>query len=959
VSQAPPSESLQVLHDLLMSHFQGLRQERDLRGGGKPIFALEHGLTLAEIADLQVLVRASLKDGAPSPKWWLPIVIYAAEVGYRYSGDEYWQTFEAETPGWTEHGDRNYVRDKFLEFANRFGGARPSGVWAKQFSIICWPITHAVLPTDLQEYLARLLFDYRHLLTKELQEDPDALGRKLASRAFGTSSRFINFAQSPDLLGQVAGALLRGKDETSPLLLSTTLARIAADLGRKRHARRWLEEAKSSAHRINLKGLMRIAGRTGYRRGTVRVRISDLMTPQLSLSRNESGTWDVAIDLPQLPELRATFPELHDALRRLRCIVAGGPPLASGRVLYSPRLTLAAWPSARIPLLQLQNAPDPKYNETLADECHLSAGPPWLFKITDAESAIEVTGKTVRPGGNYVLLGEPNPSVLTVDWIRPQSLGCSGIRAYAIKVPAPIGADEFGKLRSLGLDVVSDIEIRPVGLIPAAWDGEGRAEWIGGDFPLLAVSSNRDITRCTIGLDGDAAVQIPWPTSQPHRVYLQVTDLDPGEHELRVTLEPTNAEAEPVDGKLSILVREPRAQSLTGMYREALVILASPASPTLDELWEGKASVEVVGPIGLPISLKVNFEHGSGAAPLRTQSQMSLPIDSHGFAEAFDVLARGEEISEQYDEATACLIEVSHPDLGSASLRCEREFAPLRWGVGRDREGPYLRLHDNLGNRHISVERFSFSNPDIRQPVTVGLDSRWRSVDGGLFVAVSQEFNAGVVLPPTVRDLRDLRRATVRPWISHGSRSSDTVLAWMELSRLWTAARLPGNAFARYARNEVLRSFSISICSVICGPRWSAGERLLQAQGKTALVELGKALNETAYQGLVASDVKRRAPGFVQLSLDERVGEFARYVRKIAPVVRPAISPESLSGFLLRLASSPGQTTRWGGPLARVGIDVAIQQPMMLRVARYLVLVVHSILDKSTDASPYESWAWE
>jgi len=178
-----PMDDLEAVHGRLEAHFESLRQERDTHGGGKPLFALEHGLDDAAVVELQRCVRGAIRVGRPSPKWWLPYVVYAAEVGYRYTGEEYWHTFAITTPGWVEHGDRHYVRQRFRAFAERFGGAVPTGPWAGHFSIICWPITHAVLPTDLQIQLARLLYEYRYLLSAELLASPKALGETLGSLA--------------------------------------------------------------------------------------------------------------------------------------------------------------------------------------------------------------------------------------------------------------------------------------------------------------------------------------------------------------------------------------------------------------------------------------------------------------------------------------------------------------------------------------------------------------------------------------------------------------------------------------------------------------------------------------------------------------------------------------------------------------------------------------------------------
>ena len=148
---------LAALHRQLDEHFRALRTKRDLADPALPIFALEHGLSAADLLLVQAEVCTAVRDGWLPREAGLPFVVYAAEIGYDYTGEEYWPTFESRTPGWAHHGDRHYIRDQFKRFKEAYRAAEPTGPWAEQFSIICWPITHAVLPTDLQRQLARLL----------------------------------------------------------------------------------------------------------------------------------------------------------------------------------------------------------------------------------------------------------------------------------------------------------------------------------------------------------------------------------------------------------------------------------------------------------------------------------------------------------------------------------------------------------------------------------------------------------------------------------------------------------------------------------------------------------------------------------------------------------------------------------------------------------------------------------
>ena len=78
-------------------------------------------------------------------------------------------------------------------FADDFDGAVHSGNWADHFSIICWPITHGILPKDLQKQLACALYESRDRLTGDVLAMPEALGDLIAVRSIGASPRFQHF----------------------------------------------------------------------------------------------------------------------------------------------------------------------------------------------------------------------------------------------------------------------------------------------------------------------------------------------------------------------------------------------------------------------------------------------------------------------------------------------------------------------------------------------------------------------------------------------------------------------------------------------------------------------------------------------------------------------------------------------------------------------------------------------
>src|SRR5579859_4375222 len=249
--------SLASWQDRLEKHFSSIGEQRSKAPVERPIFALEHGLTDQDVSDLSAEIRSHSGHTGPSERHWLVWTVYATELGYHYAGDEYWQTFEEETPGWTDHGDRAWIRECFVRFCKTYHGAKPSGPWARHFSIICWPITHAILPEDLQLQLAEILYQIRYLFRKELFDSPELLGAEIAARSWTANRRFQQLAEEPLLLGQIAAALLIGeRDQAKSLILPDTLLRIAKNLDRERRSREWLKDARAAA-KVTISGLAR------------------------------------------------------------------------------------------------------------------------------------------------------------------------------------------------------------------------------------------------------------------------------------------------------------------------------------------------------------------------------------------------------------------------------------------------------------------------------------------------------------------------------------------------------------------------------------------------------------------------------------------------------------------------------------------------------------------------------
>ena len=238
----------------LSDHFSALHASRP---DGRPVFALEHGLSLDDRDRLARVIHDRVRSGALTTADRLAFAVYAAETGYTFDGLEFWGSFADATPGWTDlwtvDRRRRWIRNAFLHFSVTFGGAIPGGPWARKFGLIAWPVTHAILPLDLQRHLVRVLGQRLHLRASDLA-DPVRLGERIQAEAGQASRRFKAFAQQTAFAGQIALAILEDDDQAAAYLDPATVGRFVADIQQRRAESALLDVARSSA-RIHLRGL--------------------------------------------------------------------------------------------------------------------------------------------------------------------------------------------------------------------------------------------------------------------------------------------------------------------------------------------------------------------------------------------------------------------------------------------------------------------------------------------------------------------------------------------------------------------------------------------------------------------------------------------------------------------------------------------------------------------------------
>lgn len=976
-------------HSRLEVHFSDLRLRRSsLVGENHPLFALEHGLTEAERQALSAEVRQSVRENKIPQRYYLPFIAYASEIGYRYSGDEYWHTFEKETPGWIEYGSRYWIRSKFISFAKTYGGAVPTGPWANHFCIICWPITHAILPHDLQYQLAKILYELRYQINDHFLRTPTALGQAISAQAWDASSRFQNFCQETALVGQIASALLfEGDFGTAGLLESATLRRIGEDLNREKQSREWLKSARNIAKaRAQLRGFSASREARTHQVPAERVRreVADLgIEPRLILRRsNGVGTaWVVQMEIPDLSHLISRFPEVRSSLASSRCTVTGakGNPLARGRILYgSQTVDLTRLPRPDEILLQFET-PHPQLDYLLRTECLLRPGGTHLFKVATDGLAYEVRGMSVHAGNSYILIS--TETKLFPGLASSAQIDCDGVCALLLEIPDHIDGSWQALLKRLNVSLSKSIEIWPAGLSAIKWDGDGRGEWLSTERVCLSLSVNHSIPSIHLSLtSGNEVWKLslgPFTSEDP--VYVELPLLPAGSYVLY--MESVDEDGQKTRGELEVLVRDPRPWSIGRDTRSPLTFFVDPIKPTLEQLWQNEVEVELNGPSGWRIFCEISLFEDITKPPIvrKKSDSLELPLSTSKWWKFFHAaFVSQKDVQSAYDVARVCTVEFRIEDLGVTRIISEREFSPLRWCVQRSGPKYSLRLIDDSGLENtptINLYSFEFPLEGKAVPTYNLLNGMQTKPEGGLFVAQSGEYCTSVIIPPEIHGLHDLQ---CKPVIRSNTCSPDGLIRQLQMVEVWGHARLTGNLLAEDRQRRVIQSLIKNFMALIGGEGWNKIEESFSGH-RINLDEVRHAVTKKREEQGIVADLAKSEQKIIESNCKERIDILAtmackhlglRGVRRIVNSNGSGFSshdngslnpfrPIWLSEFALRLASDPRQLRAWAGADLSAGFKEVMKTPSILRAARCIVLLVHQRSSLTQDLCKiYCGWEW-
>ena len=825
--------TLEKWQERLECNFAKLAKVRS--GSDLPIFALEHDLTEQEIVEFTTFMRSCPASILTLRNHWLAWAVYASEKGYEYTGAEYWRSFEYNTPGW-EVGFRNEIRGCFLRFQKRYNGVSPSGAWADHFRIIAWPITHSILPLYLQRHLAQALYELRFQLVNLTSIEPTSVGRLIAAYVYHSSARFEEFLQQEELVGRIVLALV-GKDhsEGNERLLETTLKRIVGDLVRVRESRDWLTETRIFVS-DRFKGMAQGIGPHGSRshissEGRNQQRKVNIK-PDIHFRYTKEDSWTLVVDVPSFKGLATLEADIREFLRTTRCSLNGGEGMRpAGWVMSSNRkAVLKSWPDPKKPLVCFDRHQS-VVEGLLMDECRMTRGPIWVFRIGGDGIAREIVGRSVRPGFDYIIATKDSISNL-LDDMHECPVKCNGIKAIRISVPQDVHPPYITWLNKNGLDVARTIRVWPAGLPARNWDGQGRGEWLTTEQPCVGIVHDHPVDFYEISLNQKAMKIVP-AGKVGHPKFIRLWHLDAGMYRLNVKAHKSRAHAgtrskAEHDAYLDLRVREPEPW-IPGITSHAGLILSGvPHDANLGTFWENKYPLSVSGPKNRSITATVTLESRKGEELLceKIFDSVALPIMQNYWKERFDDFLKRKKCAGRHLEASAGILRIDGQELGKTCIRFEHEALPLILAYRRERNKHMVRLVDDRGveGSDLKCHFFGVEQPlkDKGQKVDDFLTGFEVQSPGGLLVVQSKDHQDCIIVSPvsTEGGLRGLDVSC-----DYGTvRGNPRVLA--EIFRIlgyWQNARLT-DIVAAARQKKIVDGLLKKIFGVICGSGWVKSE---------------------------------------------------------------------------------------------------------------------------------------
>lgn len=866
-----------------------------------PVYAIEHGFSPEEITTAMSLLGESYSAyNCISDAYWLVWAAAAAEVGYKYDGTEYWDTFRQTIPQWLDRtGDRNKIREFYQKFAATYQGLTPIGLWAKQFPIIAWPITQSILPKYLQRHFASHLFELRHELVKDRELTLEQIGDVLFSKYMGRSSLFEGFLQQKQLTSRIVMALsMEELADTVMPIEKQMLDRIIRDIDQLGSIGRRLRETRNILREARFINSYR-SGFISLKKHDVSARaplVERLDSPYLVARPDNNDIWTLSLSLPDLfsvlKNAGITTRDMDQAQMRF-CPHSSQNSWIPARALFGYKRAveepLKTYPTKAIDIF-IFDKPLEVAIAALKTHLHFPFKKVRLLKIRPDGSAHELYSRYIRARHSYVIVTDdilPEAFISGLGLTRLKSQITSAY-LWHFEVPETLEKTKIAALASLDIGYRLGIHLKPVGLTPRWNSTDAVISFTNTEYPLFSISSEIDVDEYLVNLDQAAPLRIV--PSKNGSTLINLGILSPGTHHLSVTALGVATGKNLAAETLSVEVRTATPWLTTIEEKSGVALKIEPPAATLDQLYIGAASFRVVAPPRRRLKFYVRFYELNGGLFSETEllKNYLTPVNDHKLTKELAQKLFSEAHIANVERAARIELTVSLEELGNSSIAFEKSVEPIRWLRIDDRK---VRLSDDTGDAEPPhIERFDLEAVDIAIDVNYdkALDSVELSGKGGLLVATYKEHQYSVIVTATKWTHATLTDLNIPTRVSD---TKPTVQQIVSALNKWHGARRLIGPLAPLLRSNAIKSLERELCVALCGDKWATSVERAKASVERAKLEMREIVGKL-YQSIWKS------PGFGSRLADfpwDEVGEgsiLTEFIRLVNIYQLPANNAE-------------------------------------------------------------------
>ncbi len=938
-------QSVKAFQEKLEHKFSILKENRKISNGDR-VFAIEHELTEDEIKSLFHLVNQCLGK-IDIERYWLLLVVVATEIGYSFKGDEYWQTFEKKIPNWEKSGKKQRVelRKCFEKFRDQYHGITPSGKWAKNFTVISWPVTNSVLPLDIQRHFIESLYKLRFSLKDEHFENKELLASEIKSQSINLTSRFKNFLSNSSLVWQFVSALkAKAQNSGETKLSETAFERIVKDLEKRESSRIQLKDISDKIHRFSRKRQTETTEKTKNVICTPNLKLQLYLKPSIE----NKLMYKLYVRTLNLSRYFSCFQELKSEFLKYDFYIRGKPDYPQrSKNLLSPRgFKLNEWPNKDILLFNPIDCDNTKV-EDLYKKIAVNVNKDFhLFKLQKNGIGQHIIHGHLRANSQYILISKSIESMK--DKGTEVLLDFAGIQGIKFEVDSQ-GRIPFNdsELASLGLCNVSFFDVWPSGISPSQWDEDDSIEWLTTDIPILAIRASDKVE----GVDVKLQRKKLFISLKENKIkFVQLPSLPSGVYSMIFSSQSKISNLNNVESKINMLIREPQISDSRVSLCNPLIIDFSPIHPSYEDLMDSKIKLFISGPYGLKVTTKAIFYEKNRKAKSFFSEEFSfeLPIDSYKWNCLFKNHIIKEANYKKLTESYSCKLIFDCEESGDKSIVFEREESALRWSFEKSKKKTYLKLIDDTDSmEEPNVLYYPLKTPDsLRELDYKQVIDGFEIKESGLFLAEIESSRCVEFIKKSQRKLlNSFKQLSSKQPIKLKIYDIGQLNEIIDLLKLWHSST-QGGILDEQGKLHVISELTKAFFSTIGGDTWRSIEVKKKINLKKMFEELIKP--EWRCRGIAVSikktfkeDLLNKHPSCIDFWL---AGKFKSF--KLIPKMTFE-DLLSLSKICLQLASSSKEACN--NKRIKEFLDIFIQRPAIPLLARYLFLSVRKLKEHESD----------